>query len=250
MLTLEQLIDLGNNINIDIFKGLQLPEGSPLDRDTLINSIIMRCGLNIPMYADPFVFSSAVTVWSAKNQYTFIHVGKIFNADYSPIENKNYFTEHITERSRDLKDNTENINTKSENTETAGHTEVTEGKTSEHTGNDVTTELDDTSAYNASDYQEKDKIETTLEHGETITDNGEGTTESTGSVSKDINGSSNLNKNVDEKENIKETMHEHGNIGLTTNTQMQTEEYEMLKDLRPYDFLAELFENELTLFVY
>lgn len=250
MLTLEQLIKLGENINIDIFNGLQLPEGSPLDRDTLINSIIMRCGLNVPMYADPFVFSSAVTVWSAKNQYTFIHVGKIFDAEYSPIENKNYYTQHSLTRSRDLTDNTDIDNTKTENTASNNSTTVTEQKISTHSGNDITTELDDTSAYNASDYQEKDKIETTLAHGEQIADSGNGSTSATGQIAKTTGVTGSNDKTIDEDETISESTHEHGNIGVTTNTQMQTEEYEMLRDLRPYDFLAELFENELTLFIY
>ena len=250
MLTLEQLIDLGKQVNIDIFDGLKLPEGSPIDRDTLINSIIMRCGMNIPMYADPFVFSSAVNVWSAKNQYTFIHVGKILDAEYSPIENKNYFTEKDINRGRDVKDNvTGNIN-KNENDTSNSNTAVTENKSSGHTGDDVTTELDDTSAYNASDYQEKDKITTTLNHGEIITDTGSATTKTTGQLDKISTTDNRSDRVTDEDENIKEITHEHGNIGVTTNTVLQREEYDLLRDLRPYDFIAELFENELTLFVY
>ena len=85
MITLAQLYDLGKTYNIDIFDGISLPEGSPMDVDVLVNTIIMNCGLNIPMYADPKVMQSAITLWSAKNQYTFEHVGKIYAADYSPI---------------------------------------------------------------------------------------------------------------------------------------------------------------------
>ena len=77
MLTLTQLSNLATTENIDMWAGLQLPSGSPMDRDVLINTIMEHCGLNIPVYADPSVMASAIAVWSAKNQYTFIHVGKI-----------------------------------------------------------------------------------------------------------------------------------------------------------------------------
>ena len=57
-------------------------------------------------------------------------------------------------------------------------------------------------------------------------------------------------KTVDEDENTTTTSHQHGNIGVTTSNQLQTAEYEQLSKYNPYSFLAELFENELTLFVY
>ena len=59
MLTLVQLYDLGKNVNQDIFSGILLPADSPLDRNILINTIIEHCGLNIPLYADPYIMTSA-----------------------------------------------------------------------------------------------------------------------------------------------------------------------------------------------
>ena len=250
MLTLEQLYKLGTAENIDIFDGLQLPENSPLNRDTIINSILMKCGLNIPLYADPYIYKSAVSVWSAKNQYTFVHVGKIYAAEYSPIENKNYFSSHETERNRNMTDNTTGENSKTENTATNNNSTVTEQKISTHSGTDTTTDTAETSAYNETDYQDKDKDTTTLEHGEQIADSGNGSTTATGQIAKSTSGSLSNDKEVDEEETITETNHEHGNIGITTNNQMQIEEYKMLSDFRPYDFIAGLFENELTICLY
>ena len=238
MLTLEQLIDLGKNINIDIFDGLSLPELSPLDRETLINAIIMRCGLNIPMYADPRVMASAINVWSAKNQYTFKHIGDIFKAEYSPIENKNYYTT----RERELNDNTTGESTKTDNTSanTSGNTQ----KITAHSGVDTTRETDTTSAYNESDFQNKDQIATTLEHGESIADTGNAST--TSQTARTVGVESSNDKIITETE----MNHEHGNIGVSTNFDLQRGEYDLLSDYRPYDFIASLFENELTLFVY
>lgn len=238
MLTLEQLIKLGENINIDIFNGLTLPEDSPLDRLTLINTIIMKCGLNIPMYADPSVMASAINVWSAKNQYTFEHVGKIYLAEYSPIENKNYYTD----RSRDLTDNTTGDSSKTDNT--TSNTSGTTQKATAHTGTDTTRETDTTSAYNETTFSNKDQIATTLEHGENINESGNASTNS--QTARTVGVESSSDKEVTENE----TVHEHGNIGVSTNFDLQAGEYRLLNDFRPYDFIAGLFENELTLYIY
>ena len=49
MLTLAQLYDLGQNVNIDIFGGISLPTNSPINRTNLINAIMEHCGLNYPI---------------------------------------------------------------------------------------------------------------------------------------------------------------------------------------------------------
>lgn len=250
MLTLGQLIKLGKTADIDIFDGLALPENSPLDRDTLINTIIEKCGLNIPMYADPFVMASAITLWSARNQYTFEHVGKIFSASYSPIENKDYYEDITIERERDMTDNTTGTSSKTEGLITGGTTNVTEGKTTAHTGTDTTTDEDTTSASNASTYQPFNKSVTDMVHGETITENGTIGTTSNGSSNKTISGTLANDKTIDENETTGTTSHQHGNIGVSTFFDLQGGEYRLLAEYNPYTFISGLFENELTLFVY
>lgn len=238
MITLAQLYNLGLNVNVDIFDGLKMPDNSPLDRDLVVNSIMERCGLNIPMYADVNVMRSAITLWSAKNQYTFIHIGKIYTAEYSPIENTDRYDSITVARDRDMTDNTVNQNTKNEDGETSNQ------NTNKHTGKDTTSTEETTSADNVSDYQPKDLTETTAEYNSTITDNGSGTL----SKSTTIDGTT--DKTIDENETTTTTEHLHGNIGTITNTLLQTEEYRLLSDYNPFDFIAGLFENDLTLFIY
>lgn len=246
MLTLSQLYDLGKNEGIDIFDGLQLPSGSPLDRDTLINSIIIRCGLNFPTFADPFVMASAVTVWSAKNQYTFEHVAKIYEASYSPIENYDRYEDMNTDHNRILKDNTATTGKKTENLSTDNHTN--DDRTTEHSGTDSTVDENQTSAYDDPNYQPDTKSTSDLTHGEKITDKDEITTN--GTSNKTTNNTSNSNKGVTEDEKTKQNNHIRGNIGVTTAEAMQIEEYDFLGKYNPYDFIAGLFEDQLTLFVY
>lgn len=246
MISLVQLYNLGLSENKNIFSGLRVPNLSPLDNDILINTILEKCGLNIPLYADVDTMSAAITLWSARNQYTFEHVAKIYEAEYSPIENYNKI--ETIGVNRTLKDDTSNKKLSTEKIDNNSNATVTENKTSAHSGTDTNTEENTTSAYNSSTYQPDNKTVTGLVHGETITDTGSGTTKNTGSSTKGINGTSNSNKNVTEQENT--TNNTHGNIGVMTNTTMQTEEYELLLSYNPYNFLAGLFENELTLCIY
>lgn len=249
MITLTQLYSLGKNIDIDIFDGLSLPEDSPLDRETMVNVIMQKCGLNIPLYADPFVMKSAVTLWSAKNQYTFIHIGKIFEAEYSPIENTDKYDSITVNRSRDMTDNTEMQSAKVEDLDTTSGTMTTTNNTQGHSGKDTTTSEDATSAENVSTYSPKDKNETETVYASSITDTGSGTSNTTATSDKTTNLSGSNDKTIDEDEVTTTTQHLHGNIGITNNA-LQTEEYDFLRDYNPYNFIAGLFESELTLFVY
>lgn len=246
MLTLTQLYNLGSREGINIFSGLQLPAGSPLDRDVLINSILMRCGLNFPNFADPNVMQSAITIWSAKNQYTFDHVAKIYEASYSPIENYDRYEDMNTDRDRSLTDNTTNKGSKSETL--SNSTSGTTGNSTTHSGTDTTTDETKTSAYDSSTYQPENKTTSDLVHGESISETGSST--SYGNSNKNTTTGSTVDKGVAEIENTKQTNHIRGNIGVMTAESMQIEEYNFLENYNPYEFLSKLFENDLTLFVY
>ena len=226
MLTLVQLYNLGLVEQIDIFSGLSLPADSPFDRTLIINTILEHCGLNYPVYADPNVMKSAINIWSAKNQYTFEHLAKILKADYSPIENKDYIEETIY--GRDLKDNTKGNIKRNE--------KVNANNKTSNSGADITE--DTTSAYNSSSYEPDNK--STFTHGATV--------DNVGSSNKNIGMDNTTDKTV--KEDTITKSHQHGNIGITSNFELQRSEYTLLKDYNPYSFIAGLFENELTLFVY
>lgn len=246
MLTLEQLYNLGQAYHLDIFSGITLPANSPINRTVLINTILERCGMNYPMYADPNIMLSAINVWSARNQYTFEHVAKIIKAEYSPIENKDYIEETITSRDRALNDNTTGTNNKSESLNNRFDEGTNQRTNEEHSGADITE--DTTSAYNAADYQPDNK--TTLTHGEQIITGLSAEHNTISSGTKTTNTGLTTNKDVDELENTSVKTHQHGNIGITSPFQLQQSEYTLLKDYNPYLFIADIFEKDLTLCVY
>lgn len=254
MLTLTQLSNLATNENIDMWAGLQLPSGSPMDRDVLINTIMEHCGLNIPIYADPFVMSNAITLWSAKNQYTFKHVGKIYEASYSPIENYDRYEDMSTDHNRLLKDDTKTLGNKNELNTVANSVDNNSSgeKVTEHSGKDSTVDEGKTSAYDSSAYQPESYNTSDLTHGEKIEEDASETTNTvtSGSSNKKTDSSSTVNKGVSENEKTTQKNHIRGNIGVKTATAMEQEEMEYIANYNPYTFLAGLFENELTLFVY
>ena len=258
MLTLAQLYDLGINAGIDIFGCISLPANSPINRTLLINSIMEHCGLNTPIYAEPNIMASAITLWSAKNQFTFEHIGKIIEADYNPIENTDKFetitVDHSRDNSRLLKDNTVGNNSKDETINNSSNTKSNGSGSEGHTGTDNTTTENTTSAFNSSTYQPADKTETSFTHGENVSTTNNETIDTTGNSKKNTKANLTNDKNVDEKisetEKTTTTTRLHGNIGVMSNQTMLTEEYELVGKFNPYIFISGLFENELTLFVY
>jgi hypothetical protein len=189
---------------------------------------------------------SAITLWSAKNQYTFEHLAKILTAKYSPIENKDYYEDTLTERDRNLSDDTTGSNTKAESAHNTFEEGTNQRTNEQHSGSDITE--DTTSAYNSSNYEPDNK--STLTHGEQVIGGLSSEHNSIANGTKDTNVNLKNNKKVDEAEDIKVTSHQHGNVGITSNVALQLEEYGLMKDYNPYTFIAGLFENELTIFVY
>ena len=246
MLTLVQLYNLGLVEQIDIFSGLSLPSGSPFDRTLIINSIIEHCGLNYPIYADPNVMRSAINIWSAKNQYTFEHLAKILQAKYSPIENKDSYEENTITHNRTMNDNTKGNNTKNESASGTFEEGTNQYTAEDHTGSDITE--DTTSAYNSSTYEPDNK--SVFTHGEKVAGSMSNTHNSINKGSKNTSATLNNDKNVKENETTKTVNHTHGNVGITSNVALQLEEYGLMDKYNPYTFIAGLFENELTLFVY
>ena len=85
-MNLQNLIDYCQKFDLPSpFVNFSVP--APLNRETALNAIMVRCGLLTPIYLEPEVFTNLVTQWSAQKQWTFEHLIKIIQAEYNPIEN-------------------------------------------------------------------------------------------------------------------------------------------------------------------
>ena len=179
--------------NDDLFKYLELPAG--IDRDTLINNILLRGGEFETLYADPYFLQNMIGVWSKKWQRTFSKWVKALSVDYEPLYN---FDRH------ELYSDKRTQNESGQRSETA-----TAHDDSTSSGSGTTTNT--VSAYDASTYQPHDQSESS----------------STGSNTSDAVTTANGNDKRDLNENVVHEGHLYGNIGVTTSQQMLRDELDI-----------------------
>lgn len=204
-----------NSINDDLFSNLSVPTG--IDKDLLINNILMRGGEFEVLYSDPYFMQNMIGVWSSKWQHTMERWVNALSIDYSPLENY--------DRMEDWVDN-------GTNSEGITHKENAIGNDYSNSSGDGTN-TNTVSAYDAGTYQPHDQA----------TSNTSGTNLSSSLTSTD--GTSDITR-------TNAALHSgrtHGNIGVTTSQQMLQSELDLYK-WNLYDEIANLFLNELTIYVY
>lgn len=232
-MNLQNLIDYTHYMNEpDILSGVVLPP--PLDSEKCKDAITMRCGLLTPVYGEPAVFRDMITKWFASRTWNFEHLIKVIQAEYSPIENTDRYSEHET------------TTTGSDSRSKTG----SDDRTIDRSGSDMRTRtpnltdktIDEISAENSSTYQ-PDSQRTSTETGTdtTSSQHNELTKDNLGHQESE-NGSRNGNEKYIE--------HTHGNIGTTTNTMLITEELRLLKRFNVYAWIAERIEEEFFIMVY
>ena len=213
--------------NQSVFDLLSLPEG--IEKDNVVDNIILECGEFETLYSDPFFMRTAIGTWSNKHYRTFEKWIAALNLEYNPLENY--------DRQEDWTD-TGDENTKvkfTDDTTTETDSSTTSEGSSEQNGN--TENL--VSAFDSSSYQESEKhvIDTDEEHTDEVSSN----TKLTNDSEQNTEG---------EKDTIdKHTGRIHGNIGVTTSQQMLQSEL----DIARFNIIQEitnLFMTELCICVY
>lgn len=179
------------NYDDTLFEGLQLPDY--FDKETLVNTILLAGGEFGALYPNVDFMKQAITLWSAKNQRYFERLAKLMQIDYEPLENYN--------RKEDWTD------------KGSGSSESEFENDSTNTGQ--------VSAFNSSDFENRDK--------------------STGKDTGKSSGSS-------EYENHREG-YARGNIGVMSSQDMYLQEMSVL-GISPYDVLAGDFINEFCIKLY
>ena len=205
--------------NDDLFSKMNLPVG--IDKDTLIDNILLRAGEFEVVYSNPFFYQNAIGVWSAKHQRTFEKWINALSIEYNPIEN--YDRKEEWEDIGESKENTTN-------TSNGNSTGYTNGSTSLNGIND-----NKVSAYDSNDYQPESQ----------------NTNTSTGTDSSNTNTNTNnsIVNDVDANSNLKHSGRIHGNIGVTTTQQMLESELS-LAAWNVYEHITDLFIEEFCVAVY
>lgn len=311
MYTLQSILnwnpDLFNGINVNLLNILlDMSENiPPVNQDTLISNIILRCGLLQPVYGEPNLLQDQIKLWWESNYYNFFFMWRGMHLQYNPIENYDRYenSQHKLEYDHNSTDSGTDTE-KNSGTDTEKNsgidTEQNSGVDTEHnSGNDITqntgtdttsnsgsdtsidsqsdTTSEQVSAFNANSYQPKKETTTqygkqnTLKHGlqTDITYGGKSTLthglqkdykhglqkdykyglqkDLTYGMQKDfIHGKSNKYEGHDMDTYA---AHAHGNIGVTTNQKMLTQEL-LLRQKNVYEFIADSFESNICITVY
>lgn len=186
-----------------LFSGLSFPSDlTNIDRDTLINNILLDAADFEILYPNPDMLRQAITLWSMKNQETFKRLYTALFAEYNPIENYDRYESYtdINEESRASSNETQN------------------GTTSHDT------------EYNR-----------VYETGALQSGNEQNNTGA-------INGKSSGESSLDSKQTHE--AHLHGNIGVTTNVDMLTQELKFRSANNFYNLVSTMFLQEFCIMVY
>lgn len=248
----QNLLDYCKWKEIDVFEGCTVPD--PFDIELVKDNIMKRCGLLRPIYAEPEVFQALTKMWFDSNQWNFEHLAKIVEANYSPIENvyesDHWETKHSGTDKRALGGSDSNQasgtdisqDSGSDVNQASGTDTVTNGTWTQHdvygynSGNPSPSSKDSNNGDIDTDYGKKDTFTHGLRNDFT---HGKKDTIRYGKTDDFTHG------HIEEYTRLR-----HGNIGVTTNNQLITEEYEMLNKFNAYDWIAAKFERENFLQLY
>lgn len=210
-----------------LFDLLELPEG--IDKETVVDNILLQGGEFEVLYADPEFMRNAIGMWGRKHYYTFDKWVKAQALEYNPIENY--------DRQEDWSD-TGNRGEKSSASRGSGNTRTFDNQDKRTLDTEVTTE-DTVSAYDSSTYQPSDKAETT--------NTGTDTVDYSGTI-KDEFGEASSGQTTENKKDV-HTGRIHGNIGTLTTQKMLTDEYEVAR-FNIVEQITDIFILEFTIPVY
>lgn len=247
--------------NDDLFEFLSVPEG--IDKNLLINNILLRGGEFEVLYADPNFLKNMIGVWSNKWQHTMERWIKALSIDYNPLENYDRMEEWEDNGSKLSSQLSENSQTGSKN-----NSSVTTGiDTQKRSENAVAQDISNStgsgstenkrSAYDEGDpvYSPHDKTETSSSGDNTsngVTAANSITSNNSAASNTNIesdNTSGNMKSNSFDKSNGLHKGRMHGNIGVTTSQQMLEAELDISK-WNIYEEITDLFLSEFCIYVY
>lgn len=217
------ILGLYNYTNGDVFDEMVLPVG--IDRDVLVMSILAECAELEVLYPEPATMGTVIGLWSAAELPIWRKLYETTQFDYNPIWNKDGT---VTE--------TESRDHVSRDAGSENETFRSEGSSS-RSQNDAATQTGQVSAFDATDFQNRDKTSTSADSTEHVVADNENRTDRS-SNRETVDGDS---RTYERRET--------GNIGVTTTQQMIKEEREV-DQFNIYDYIVQSFKRRFCLLVY
>ena len=227
-MTLIGLENYCRGVGESLFEGLVLPSG--INKDDVVNTILMRSGEFEILYSDPIFLKASISLWGRNWYDTFARWLETLTEEYNPLHNYDR-TEEISEK---IDEDTTSRNSGS-GTSSSSMSDSSSSKV--EVDNTDTTSV---SAYNTSSFDNSDK---NVHDGET---NSQGSSKSSGSTT-----SSSTNNGTENKDIVRShTARMFGNIGVTTSATMATEELTLRGKYVLNTMIADTFVKEFCLMVY
>ena len=234
-----------------IFNGLTVPTG--VDRNALINEILLECAELEIVYPNIDTMKLAITVWSVANQYTWEKLYKTTQLTYNPIWNVD-----ATETEQFGQGRTHELTHGHKDTRTADlTTERTPDLTNERTPNltdERTPDLTNTKSvkgFNTTSWAEAEKnaetgTDTTTHTGtDTVTETGTDTITESGTDTHEHSGKDTISERIDNGTTRVRT----GNIGVTTTQKMITEERDIAQ-FSIINYIVQSFKERFCILIY
>lgn len=199
-----------------LFDGIVLPTG--IDKENLVAEIMKNSGDLYPYHQSYEYLKRNINFWFARRLFDFGRMYEALRMEYSPIENY--------DRKENISRDYENSGSDKEST-TLGSTTTSTNIGSNDNENKV-------SAYNESDYTNREKD--TQSYKSTVTNSGSGT------------DTTQTEYGLKRKE--VEDIRVHGNIGVTTSQQMIESELSLRAKYDIYKIIAKEFEREFLVQIY
>ena len=254
-ITLVGMYQYLNNNGDDLFVNMILPVD--IDRQTFIDSCMLRGAEFEILYADADTMKYAIGAWSRKWQHTLTKWAEALKIDYNPLENYDRYESWSDDKSgsdsRSGNDSRNGSDFRNESNERAGSNSQNGSASDSAVMNGNQTKESGRAGYDSATYSPLDQE--TAENSNNTSSASVTTAESTSNESgtrAEAGGhteSGNHAENGTREESAIHTGRMHGNIGVTTSQQMLQSEWEVAK-LNVYEAAADLFLGELTIYTY
>ena len=229
-----------NCMNDSLFKDLTFPEG--IDKDIAVDTIIEACGEFSALYTDPEFNKEMITLWGKRWALTFSKWVAGFAAEFSPIDNYDRSEEYSSNEGSENK----TIYGRKDTTTFGKKDTTTFGKKITTTFGKTTTDTNEVSAYDSSTYQPNQKTTTTTANSDSDQLSGSDSVQASGSDSVQLSGS---DTDIFEK-NYKHSSRIHGNIGISTSTDVLQKWTEFYNQFNIYELIADAFVTHFCIMVY
>lgn len=238
-----------------LFQGLQLPEG--LNKDAVINEIMLQCAELEIVYPSIDIMKLAITTWSLANQYTWQKLYDTMVVEYNPIWNVDAnVTETLTgSENRDIARTGSGSNNRTVNLADNETINISDNKTINLADNETVniTDTESVKGFNSDTWAENHK---NVKAGtDNTTHTGTDNTTRTGTDNITHTGTDNIattdTESVDDDVTRSETRTQRrtGNIGVTT-TQQMLEQERKIAEFNMINYIAQSFKQRFCLLIY